>query len=101
MQLGTITLLGYDLDAWLVLGFAAQGLFFMRFIIQWIATERAKRTMIPIAFWYFSMGGAMLLLVYSIHRADPVFILGYLLSMIIYLRNLFIARRKPQSPASD
>ena len=66
----------------------------MRFIVQWIATEKAKRTMIPIAFWYFSIGGAILLLVYSIHRADPVFILGYTLSMIIYLRNLYIARRK-------
>lgn len=94
-------MLGYELDAWLVLGFAAQGFFFMRFIVQWIATERAKRTMIPLAFWYFSIGGAILLLVYSIHRSDPVFILGYALSMIIYVRNLYIARRKPQTSAAE
>ena len=100
MQIGIITLLGYDLDAWLILGFAAQGLFFMRFIIQWIATEKAKRTVIPIAFWYFSIGGAILLLIYSIHRGDPVFIFGYILAMIIYLRNLYIALRKSEPPAS-
>jgi lipid-A-disaccharide synthase-like uncharacterized protein len=101
MQIGTISFLGYELDAWLVLGFAAQGLFFMRFIIQWIATEKAKRTVIPVAFWYFSIGGAIFLLIYSIHRNDPVFILGYGLAMIIYLRNLYIARRKPVTPPSD
>jgi lipid-A-disaccharide synthase-like uncharacterized protein len=99
MQLGNITLLGYDIDAWLILGFAAQGLFFMRFIIQWIATERAKRTMLPISFWYFSIGGAALLLVYSLHREDPVFIVGYALAMLIYFRNLYFARRNPDPPA--
>jgi len=102
MSLATISLFGYPLDFWLLLGFAAQGLFFMRFIVQWIATERARRTMLPIAFWYFSIGGAILLLIYSLHRGDPVFIFGYALAMLIYLRNLYFALRKPDAkPRTD
>jgi lipid-A-disaccharide synthase-like uncharacterized protein len=89
-----MTFLGRAIDGWLILGFAAQGLFFMRFVVQWIASERAAASIIPRSFWYFSLGGALLLLIYSVYRRDPVFIIGQGLAMFIYLRNLYFVRRK-------
>ncbi|MCB9366607.1 MAG: lipid-A-disaccharide synthase N-terminal domain-containing protein [Calditrichaeota bacterium] len=90
----TLPVLGQvQVDGWTLLGLVGQVLFFMRFIIQWIATERAKRTVIPTSFWYFSIGGALVLLFYSFVRRDPVFIAGYLLAMVIYVRNLRFALR--------
>ena len=77
-------------DAWAALGFFAQAMFMMRFVVQWIASERAKRSVIPIAFWFFSMGGGILLLIYSIKRQDPVFITGQALGIFIYARNLWL-----------
>ena len=75
-------------------GFGAQALFFMRFFVQWIASERAGRSVIPIAFWYFSIGGACGLLVYAVEKRDPVFILGQSMGLIIYVRNLILIRRE-------
>lgn len=86
-----------EVDVWTIVGLAGQALFFMRFILQWIATERAKRTVIPKSFWYFSIVGALVLLLYATVRKDPVFIAGYLLAMVIYIRNLRFALR-PGSP---
>jgi lipid-A-disaccharide synthase-like uncharacterized protein len=77
-------------DAWVVLGFIAQGFFMMRFVVQWVASERAKRSVVPIAFWFFSLGGGTLLLVYAIQREDPVFIAGQGLGLFIYIRNLWL-----------
>ncbi len=77
-------------DAWVILGFVAQALFMMRFLVQWVASERAKRSVVPIAFWFFSLGGGALLLVYSIQRQDPVFIAGQALGLFIYVRNLWL-----------
>jgi lipid-A-disaccharide synthase-like uncharacterized protein len=77
-------------DAWAALGFFAQAMFMTRFVVQWIASERAKRSVIPIAFWFFSMGGGVLLLIYSIKRQDPVFITGQALGIFIYARNLWL-----------
>ena len=65
-----------NLDFFAVIGFIGQGLFSMRFIIQWIASEKAGRSVIPFSFWIFSLGGSVLLLTYAIYRKDPVFILG-------------------------
>ena len=79
-----------QLDWWIVLGFAAQALFTMRFLVQWIASERAKRSVVPIAFWFFSLGGGALLLLYAIKRQDPVFIAGQGLGLVIYIRNLWL-----------
>jgi lipid-A-disaccharide synthase-like uncharacterized protein len=76
-------------DGWVVLGFVAQGFFTMRFAVQWIASERARRSVIPVAFWFFSIGGGALLLVYSLYRKDPVFIAGQALGLVIYFRNLY------------
>jgi len=87
------------LDAWTAVGVIGQVLFFMRFIVQWWATEKARRTVIPTSFWYFSIAGALILLFYSFVRKDPVFIAGYFLAMFIYLRNLRFAL-KPDTHAS-
>jgi len=90
-------------DAWVVLGFVAQALFMMRFLVQWVASERAKRSVVPIAFWFFSLGGGALLLIYSIQREDPVFIAGQALGLFIYIRNLWLIanERKAMRVNSD
>ena len=77
-------------DAWVILGLVAQGLFTMRFVVQWLASERAKRSVVPVAFWFFSLGGGALLFLYAIVRQDPVFILGQGLGLFIYIRNLWL-----------
>ncbi len=79
---------------WLGIGFLAQFLFSMRFIVQWIASEKKKESIIPIYFWYFSLGGGILLLLYAIHRKDPVFILGQGMGVFIYIRNLMLIYKK-------
>src|SRR6516165_2822497 len=76
-------------DAWVVLGFVAQAFFTMRFLVQWIASERARASVIPVAFWFFSIGGGALLLVYALYRRDPVFIAGQALGLVVYVRNLY------------
>ena len=81
------------IDAWVVLGFVAQAFFTARFAVQWIASERAGKSIIPIAFWWCSIGGGLLLLVYALYRRDPVFIAGQAFGVFVYLRNLqFILR---------
>jgi lipid-A-disaccharide synthase-like uncharacterized protein len=76
-------------DGWVILGFVAQAFFTMRFVVQWIASERARRSVVPVAFWFFSIGGGSLLLVYALYRRDPVFIAGQALGLIVYVRNLY------------
>jgi len=79
---------------WLILGFFAQALFAARFFIQWIASERAGKSIVPIMFWHFSIAGSFLLLAYAIYRKDPVFILGQSTGILIYARNLFLIYRE-------
>ncbi|QOY62063.1 lipid-A-disaccharide synthase N-terminal domain-containing protein [Lysobacter sp. H21R4] len=81
------------ITTWLVVGFVGQALFASRFIVQWLASERAQRSVVPTAFWYLSLGGSTVLLAYAIHRADPVFIVGQSTGLFIYLRNLHLIRR--------
>lgn len=75
---------------WVMVGLAGQLLFTARFLVQWLASERAKRSVMPIAFWYFSIGGGLILLAYALYRRDPVFILGQGMGVFIYLRNLWL-----------
>lgn len=90
----------FKIDMWLIVGFAGQAMFSMRFIIQWIISEREKRSLIPLAFWYFSLAGSASLLVYSIHRRDPVFTLGQASGLFIYLRNLYLIYRERRQKAA-
>jgi lipid-A-disaccharide synthase-like uncharacterized protein len=82
-----------QLDWWVALGFVAQLMFTARFAVQWIASERENRMVIPLAFWFFSIGGGLLLLVYAIHRRDPVFIAGQAFGVFVYGRNLYFELR--------
>ena len=82
------------LSWWVLLGYAGQALFTMRFVVQWIATERARKSVIPVAFWFFSIGGGVLLFGYALSRRDPVFILGQGLGLFVYLRNLYFVYRE-------
>jgi lipid-A-disaccharide synthase-like uncharacterized protein len=84
----------HNLDWWVLLGFVAQAMFTMRFLVQWIASERAGRSVIPMAFWVFSIGGGLLLLVYALYRKDPVFIAGQAFGVFVYLRNLYFVMRE-------
>lgn len=84
---------------WLVVGFIGQALFGMRFVIQWIISEKRGESVIPLPFWYFSIGGSLILLSYAIHKQDPVFILGQSLGSIIYIRNLILISRKKKAMA--
>jgi len=91
-----------NFDAWVILGFVAQGLFTMRFVVQWIASERARRSVVPATFWFFSVGGGALLLVYALYRRDPVFIAGQALGLVVYLRNVyFIVLHGRQSATAE
>lgn len=78
------------LMAW---GFAGQAMFTMRFVVQWFATEKAKKSVIPIAFWYFSLAGSFMLLSYAVLRADPPIILGQMFGFIVYIRNLYYIKK--------
>ena len=86
---------------WLSVGLAAQAFFSMRFVVQWIVSERRKASVMPLAFWLFSVCGGLMLLTYAIHRRDPVFVVGELVTTSIYLRNLQLLRRaRGQRPAA-
>jgi lipid-A-disaccharide synthase-like uncharacterized protein len=81
-------------DLWILFGFIAQVMFMMRFLVQWVASERARRSVVPVAFWFFSVAGGALLFVYAIHREDPVFIAGQGAGLFIYLRNIWLIHRE-------
>lgn len=77
---------------WVVIGLAGQLMFTARFIVQWLASEKARKSVVPVAFWYFSIAGGTILLAYAIYRRDPVFVLGQSMGVFIYLRNLYLIR---------
>lgn len=80
---------------WVVIGFSGQFFFSLRFLLQWLHSERKRESMIPTSFWIFSIIGSLLLLLYAIYRRDPVFILGQAFGSLVYIRNLqFIYRKK-------
>jgi lipid-A-disaccharide synthase-like uncharacterized protein len=84
-------------DMWVLIGLVAQILFSMRFFVQWVASERKGQSVIPISFWYISIAGSLVLLLYAIHRRDPVFILGQAFGSFVYVRNLMLIYRRPTS----
>lgn len=88
-----------DTTLWLAVGLLGQAMFFSRFLVQWLASERAKRSVFPMAFWYFSLAGGALLLAYAVWRQDPVFILGQATGASIYLRNIWLRKRERNAPA--
>jgi lipid-A-disaccharide synthase-like uncharacterized protein len=87
------------LDWWVLLGFVAQLFFTARFLVQWIASERAGHSVIPTAFWLFSIGGGALLLIYALYRKDAVFIAGQAFSFFVYARNLYFVMRDRKATA--
>ncbi|SFJ83629.1 Lipid A Biosynthesis N-terminal domain-containing protein [Paenibacillus sp. UNC496MF] len=87
--------------AWIVFGFVGQIMFTMRFITQWLASEKAKRTVVPLSFWIYSILGSVVLSIYAIYRKDPVFILGQLPSVFIYCRNIILERRNNVASAAE
>jgi lipid-A-disaccharide synthase-like uncharacterized protein len=89
-----------DVDGWVLLGFGGQAVFMGRFVVQWLASERDRRSVIPVSFWYLSILGALVLLVYALHRRDPVFVAGQGLGVAIYLRNLQLIRRARDGAAA-
>jgi len=82
---------------WIIIGFVGQSLFFMRFFVQWLASEKVGKSVIPNAFWYFSILGGVTLFAYALYRNDPVFILGQSTGLLIYARNLYFVHRKNSS----
>lgn len=81
-------------DLWVLIGLFGQFLFSMRFFVQWVASERRKQSVIPISFWYLSIAGSAVLLLYAIRREDPVFILGQAFGTFVYVRNLMLIYRR-------
>jgi lipid-A-disaccharide synthase-like uncharacterized protein len=86
-------------DWWVVLGFVAQAMFTGRFLVQWIASEREGKSVIPIAFWFFSIAGGLLLFAYALYRRDPVVILGQGFGVFVYVRNLWLVIREQRENA--
>lgn len=84
---------------WVGIGFFGQAMFSMRFLVQWIASEKRKQSVVPLAFWYFSIAGGLILFSYALYRLDPVFILGQGLGLFIYGRNLWLIHRHSHQPA--
>ena len=82
---------------WLLIGFLGQALFASRFILQWFKSEMEGRSVIPVNFWYCSIGGGVVLLLYAIHKLDPVFILGQASGLIVYSRNLYLISREREA----
>jgi lipid-A-disaccharide synthase-like uncharacterized protein len=82
-----------NVDVGILVGYVAQAMFAMRFVVQWIASERAGRSVVPTIFWVFSIGGGLMLLGYAIYRRDPVFIIGQAFGVFVYLRNLQFVMR--------
>lgn len=83
-------------DAWVIFGFLAQFVFFLRFAVQWWASEKEKKSVVPLSFWYLSIIGSVMILVYAIRREDIVFITAQFLALIIYIRNIMLHKQNTQ-----
>jgi len=88
-------------DSWVIIGFIGQFMFTMRFVMQWLASEKAQKSVVPVSFWFFSVMGGLIVLAYAIHKADPVFIVGQGTGLLIYFRNIYfilVEHRKSALP---
>lgn len=94
LALSPMKMLQKFLDPWVLVGFVGQFVFFLRFLIQWWTSEKKQRTVVPESFWYFSVGGGLITLVYAIHIEDPVFMLAQSLGLAIYLRNIWLIHKR-------
>lgn len=83
-----------DTPLWIAFGLLGNAAFGSRFLLQWVASERAGRSIVPEAFWWLSIAGSAILLVYAIHRRDPIFTIAYLPNTLVYVRNLVLLRRE-------
>ena len=83
----------FNFDLFMIVGLVGQGMFSMRFIVQWLTSEKAGKSVIPFSFWIFSLGGSFLLLLYAVYRRDPIFILGQAPNLLIYSRNIWLIKR--------
>lgn len=79
---------------WLIIGLLGQGIFAARFLVQWIISEKQKRSVIPLSFWHLSIVGGLILLAYALYKKDPVFILGQAAGLIVYVRNLHLIKQQ-------
>ncbi|MGQ3685576.1 MAG: lipid-A-disaccharide synthase N-terminal domain-containing protein [Candidatus Loosdrechtia sp.] len=89
-----MTNIATHIHSWIILGFIGQIIFGSRFLVQWIISEKQKESIIPEVFWYLSIAGSVVLLIYSIYRRDPVFIIGQCLGLFIYIRNVMLIYQK-------
>ncbi len=87
-----------DSTTWIAFGLVGNALFFSRFLVQWLASERAGKSVVPTAFWYLSIAGSAVLLIYAIHKRDPVFTLAYLPNALVYVRNLQLIKKHEDGP---
>lgn len=86
------------IDAWVLFGFLAQFVFFLRFAVQWWASEKEKKSVIPLSFWYLSIVGSVMILIYAIKREDIVFITAQFLALFIYARNIVLRKKETVAP---
>jgi lipid-A-disaccharide synthase-like uncharacterized protein len=89
------------INGWVLFGFLGQAIFAARFIIQWIVSEKKKESIVPLSFWYFSIAGGVVLLIYAVYKKDPVFMLGQASGLVVYTRNLMLIRKKKNSTPGD
>ena len=89
------------INGWVLFGFAGQVVFALRFIVQWIVSERKKESVVPLSFWYFSITGGVILLIYAIYKKDPVFMLGQASGLVVYVRNLMLITKKKNPSPED
>lgn len=90
-----------DWDIWVAIGFLGQLMFTMRFLVQWYASEKVRKSVVPTSFWVFSILGGSIVLAYALHKQDPVFILGQAAGLLIYFRNLYFVIREHRAQKAD
>jgi lipid-A-disaccharide synthase-like uncharacterized protein len=89
------------MNGWVLFGFLGQAIFASRFIFQWIASEKKKESFVPLSFWYLSICGGIVLLIYALYKQDPVFAVGQASGLIVYVRNLMLIAKKKERDVKD